>query len=94
MPTSTALPLLLVNCDWPADTVAEKLALYPHVPKLGLSDMVTEFLEKSRVRLPDANNIPGKSIPSDPVGLVAPISVNGRMPVVGMVAVGVGIPTT
>jgi hypothetical protein len=61
--------------------------LYPQPTKDGLIPNVTLPPRKSAVRLPEAS-VPGAIVPSDPVGLVAPISVNPTVPVVGIVAVG------
>jgi hypothetical protein len=61
--------------------------LYDHVPNDGVNETVTLPPPKSAVRLPDPST-PGTIVPSEPVGLVAPIRVNGILPDIGMLAVG------
>ncbi len=61
--------------------------LYPQPTNDGLRLIVTLPARKSAVRLPEPS-VPGTTVPSDPVGLVQPMSVNATVPVVGIVAVG------
>jgi hypothetical protein len=56
-----------------AKFVLVRVTLWPQVPKDGLITAVTVERLKSTDRLPE--KVPGATVPSDPVGLVAPKSV-------------------